>query len=118
MRDVLVQDNAQVALTGDEDAVGAFTADGADEPFGDGVHRRGLRCGRDRCDASGTEQRIEHGGELGIAVSDEMGEAMPGGFDVGGEVPCELGGPGGGRMPGDAEQVDPTRAMLDVTNAT
>ncbi len=39
VRDVLAQDSAQVPLAQDEHPVGAFGADGAYEPLGDGVGR-------------------------------------------------------------------------------
>ena len=47
------------------------------------------------------------GGELGVTVPDEAGEAASGGFEVCGEVPGQLDGPGGRQVSGDAEQVDP-----------
>jgi hypothetical protein len=72
-----------------------------------------LRRGHDRGDTDRGEHRVERGSELGVAVSDEMGEAVPGGFDIGGEVPGRLGGAGGGRVPGDAEQVNAAGGVLD-----
>ena len=43
--------------------------------------------------------------ELGVPVPDQAGEPAPGLLQVAGQVPCELGGPLAGRVPGDAEQV-------------
>ena len=80
VRDVLIQDYAELAFAGDEHPVSAFTTHGPDEPFGDGVHLRRLRSGRDRGDAGRAEHRVERGGELDVEVPDQMGETMSDGY--------------------------------------
>jgi hypothetical protein len=71
---VLVQDGAGVSLVVDQQFVGAFLADRADESFGVAVR---LRCpGRnlDYFDAVGGEDSVEGGGEFGVPVADQGSE--------------------------------------------
>jgi hypothetical protein len=56
---VLVEDYRGVALVVDEDPVGAFGPDAADEPFGVAVGSWCPRGDLDRLDALGGEHRIE-----------------------------------------------------------
>ena len=67
----------------------------------------------DRGDTDRGEHRVERGGELGIAVPDQMGETAPRGFQIGGEIPGQLGDPGSARIPGDTEQMHPAGGVLD-----
>jgi len=50
---------------------------------------------------------------LGVPVPDQVSEAVPGFFEVGGEIPGELGKPRAGRVPGHAQQVDPAGSVFD-----
>jgi hypothetical protein len=63
-----------VARSGDEDAVEAFAAQGADPAFGDrvGSWRPGWRL--DDADVGGVEHGVDGAGERGVAVSDEEAE--------------------------------------------
>ena len=67
----------------------------------------------DRLDADGGEHRVEAGGELGVPVADEEAEALPGIFEVGGEVAGHLGDPGAVGVGGDAEHVHDPPFDLD-----
>jgi hypothetical protein len=74
MAHILVEDGAGVSLVVDQQFVGAFLADRADEPFGVAVR---LRCpGRnlDYFDAVGGEDSVEGGGEFGVPVADQGSE--------------------------------------------
>jgi hypothetical protein len=65
---VAVEDRAGVVFVVDQDVVGAFAADGADEPFGVTVRPRCPRRDPDHLDACGAEDRVERGGELRVTV--------------------------------------------------
>ena len=97
----------------EQDAVEEFAADGADEAFGDRV---GPRCPH-RCfddpDLDGGEDRVEGGGELGVAVPDEEPEAPSGVVEVHAEVAGLLSQPGASGMSGDAEDVHTASGVLD-----
>ena len=71
---VPVEDSAGVSLVVDQQFIGAFVADAANEPFGEAVCLR--RPGRDLddVDAFGGEDRIECIGELGVPVTDQEAE--------------------------------------------
>ena len=56
---------------------------------------------------------VSKAGEFGVPVPDQMPEAMPGFFKVGGEVPGQLRKPRAGRIPGHAQHVDPAGSVLD-----
>jgi len=103
--DELLQDAAQVAWAGDEHAVGALVAYGAHEALRVRVHPRGLWRGLDDLDADRTKHGVEGVGELRVAVPDQVGEAVPGVFEGPRQFAGELGGPGGGGVLGDPEQV-------------
>ena len=103
----------RVPLIDKEDAVEEFAADGADEAFGDGV---GPWCSYRRWDdlnIGGCEDRVERGGELGVAIADEEPESLPGVVEVHGEVARQLGQPRASRVRGDAEDVDAAGGVLD-----
>jgi hypothetical protein len=87
------------------------------EPLRDRVHARGLRRGRYHLDTAGREHRVERGRELGVPVSDQVGEPAPGVGQVGGEFAGQLDGPGCGREPGDAQKVHLPHVVLKA-NAT
>lgn len=59
-----------MALVPDQGPVEAFSADGADPAFGDGVRPRGLDRGLDDADVLGGEDVVEAADELGIPVPD------------------------------------------------
>jgi hypothetical protein len=74
MTGVLVEDGAGMFLVVDQQLVGAFGVDAADEPF-----RRAVRPGRarmdlDHVDALGADDGVEGIGEFGVPVADEEAE--------------------------------------------
>jgi hypothetical protein len=69
--DILGQNMAQVALSGNKDPVSAFAANAPDPAFGDRARTRRPHW---RCDEPGAdrgEHRIEHSGEFGVPVADQ-----------------------------------------------
>jgi hypothetical protein len=103
---VLVEDVCGVAFVVDEDPVGAFGPDAADEPFGVAVGSWCLRWNLDRRDGLGDEHGIEGRAVLGVPVADEEPERRYSVVEVGGEVAGGLRGPCHRRVGGDAEDVD------------
>ena len=102
---VLGEDVQGVLLVVDQHAVGALGADAADESLGVGVHLRRLRRGLEDLDVLAGEDGVEGLGVAAVAVTQEVPEAAGAIVEVGQEVSGELGGPGRGRVSGDAEDV-------------
>ena len=103
----------RVPLIDKEDAVEEFVADGADEAFGDGV---GPWCSYRRLDdlnIGGGEDRVEGGGELGVAITDQEPELLAGFVEVHRQVAGQLGQPRSGRVSGDPEDVHAAGGVLD-----
>src|SRR5258706_10549275 len=111
--DVAAQDVTQMPVAGDEDPVGALAANRCDPPFCEGVYPGRLRRGGHNVDAGEGEHGVEGGGELRVAVPDQVGESAPGLLQVRGQVSGLLDGPVPCGMGGDAEQVDPPGPDLD-----
>jgi hypothetical protein len=110
---VLAEDRCGVALVDDEDLVEEFAADAADEPLGGRVRAgRSNRC-FDHLNPCGSEDGVEHGGELGVVVWDEVPEVLAGVVEVRGEIARLLGEPGAGGVGGDAEDVDLVGGVFD-----
>jgi hypothetical protein len=76
-------------------------------------HPGSLGRGRQYCRPGRGEHGVERGGELSVAVADQVSEPVPGFLQIGGEVAGELGGPLAGRVSGDAEQVHPSCLVFD-----
>jgi len=102
-----------VALVDDEDPVEEFSADAADEPLGDRVGSWGSNWRFDHLASGGSEDRIEAGGELAVAVPDEEAEVLHGVVEVHREIPGLLGQPRPGGVRGDAEDVDLAGGVVD-----
>jgi len=68
--DVLDQYLLEMLAPENEDPIGALSADGADEPFGERVRSWRSNGGLDDSDALGAEHLVETGGELGVPVAD------------------------------------------------
>src|SRR3954452_6391527 len=100
---VLAEHGGGVALVDDQDAVEEFSADRADEAFGDRVGPRCLPRRFDDRDVDGGEDGVEGGGELGVAVADEEPESLTGVVEVYEQVAGLLGEPGCGGVRGDAQ---------------
>jgi hypothetical protein len=73
-----------------------------------GTSRRDLDYG----DGFAGEDCVENGGEFGVAVADEVSELVGAVADLPQQVSGLLGGPGGGGVGGDAEDVDSAGADL------
>jgi hypothetical protein len=95
-----------VAFVVDEDSVGAFGPDAADEPFGVAVGSGCPRWDLDRFDAFGGEHCIEGRAVFGVPVADEEPECRDSVVEVGHEVAGGLCGPRHRGVRGDAEDVD------------
>jgi hypothetical protein len=109
----LVQHGCGVSLVEDQEAVEEFTADCPDKALGDRIRPWCPNRRLDDPDVDGGEDRVEGGGELGVAVADEEPEAAVGVVEVHEQVAGELGEPGAGRVGGDAEDVHPAAGVLD-----
>jgi hypothetical protein len=70
MIDILSQNVVKMALSGDEDPIGALAADAADPAFSKRVSPRRPDRRRDDPDADGAEYLVKPGGELGVPVPD------------------------------------------------
>jgi hypothetical protein len=110
---VVAQHGSGVLLVDDQDAVEEFATDGADEAFGDRVGPRCPHRSLDDPDVDGGEDRVEGGGELGVAVADQEPEASTGVVEVHAEVAGLLGQPGAGGVGGDAEDVYAAGGVLE-----
>ena len=71
MLDVLAQHRREVARSGDQEMIEAFTAQTADEPFRDRVRSRCPHWGADDADVRAGEDRVEGGSELAVPVADQ-----------------------------------------------
>jgi hypothetical protein len=109
---VAVEDRAGVSLVVDQQSVGAFVADAANEPFGVAVCLG--RPGRDLDDVEAFrgEDGIESFGELGVSVADQERERGDPLAEVHQKIPGGLGSPGRGRMSSYAEDVDSSGAYF------
>ena len=68
--DELLQRYREVARSGDQEVIEAFPAQRPD-PFGDGVRSWRSDQGADAADVGVGEDRVEGGGELAVAVTDQ-----------------------------------------------
>jgi hypothetical protein len=115
---VLAQHASGVGGVDDQDPVEEFSADSADEPFGDRVRpRRPHRDLDDLCAIAG-EYGIEGGGESGVTVPDQEPDPAAGVayriVEVHQQVAGLLHQPGYSRMRGYAEDPYPTGGLLDL----
>jgi hypothetical protein len=102
-----------VAPPGNEQPIGAFTADAAHPPLGDRVRSRRPHGSRDNVDAHRGEDRIERSGELGVPVADHKPQLVDTPAEVHKQVARLLRHPQSDRVRGDAGQMDPPAAVLD-----
>ena len=110
---VLGQYPTHVVLIDDQQPVKEFPAQGADDPFADGVCSGRLRRAGENPDARCREHGIEGAGELACAIPDQeldRGRALA---EVHQEVASCLCRPRAVWMCGDAGQVDAASAVLD-----
>jgi hypothetical protein len=85
-----------VAWSGDQEAVEAFAAKGADEAFRDRVCARRSYRGADDADVGAREHGVECGGELAVPVADQEPEPSEVVAEVHEQVAGLLGNPGSG----------------------
>jgi hypothetical protein len=74
---VLAQHGHQVALVPDQGPVQQLAPAAADPAFHDRVHSRRLDSGADHPGASGLEDGVERGGEVGVPVMQDELQAHP-----------------------------------------
>jgi hypothetical protein len=103
--DVFAERPLEMTPTEDERPVKAFTSDGADPSFGEGVRSRSADRGEDGFDAVRGEDRVEAPRVLGVSVPDQVAKASPP-FKVPREVAGGLRDPPGVGVRGHAGQMD------------
>lgn len=110
MAHVLVENGVGMSFMVDQQPVGAFGADAADEPFRVAV--RPGRTGRDlhNVDAFGGEDGVEGSGELGVPIADQEAEGADLIAQVHQQIAGGLGGPGRGRVSGHPQNMHPASA--------
>jgi hypothetical protein len=111
--DVLAEGVVEMPAAGDKDAVSALTPRAGDPPLADRVGPRRLDRRGDDPRAGRGEDGVERVGVLGIPVSDQELQAVGPLAEVHERVPGLLHGPRGGRVSGDAGQVNAAMVMLD-----
>jgi hypothetical protein len=102
----------EMTPTEDQRPVRAFTSDGADPSFGEGVRSRSADRGEDGLDAVRGEDLVEAPRVLGVSVPDQVAKPSPP-WQVPREVAGRLRDPGGVGMAGHAGQMDMPRPELD-----
>jgi hypothetical protein len=75
VRFVLAQHRSGMALVGDQGAVEEFSSDAAGETFGERVGPWRPDRGGEDVDVGAGEDRVDGGGELGVAIPDQDSEA-------------------------------------------
>jgi hypothetical protein len=103
MPHVFVQNMQQMALVPDQRPVQQFVAAALDPPFHDGIHSGRPDAAEHNLDAYVGEDLVEQGGELAVAIADEVPRFAAGVVQVHGEIPHRLGDPDGGGMRGGVE---------------
>jgi hypothetical protein len=110
---VFAEGVVEMPSAGDEDSVSALAPGTGDPPFADRVRARRLDRRGDDPRAGRSEYGVERVGVLGIAVPDQELQAAGLFAEVHERVPGLLDRPGGGRVGGDAGQVDAATVVLD-----
>ena len=87
------QYEVEVAWSGDQEVVEAFPAQGADEPFRDGVRPGCPDWGADDADIGAGEDGVEGGGELAVPVTDQESKPLGAVAEVHQQVAGLLGDP-------------------------
>src|SRR4051812_24557715 len=101
-----------VALAVDQHPVRALRPDASNEPFCIAVRARRPGWSLDDLDVVGGEHRVERLGELRVPVPDQEPKAADPVAEIHHEVTSLLGGPLGGRVSGDTEDVHPPGGNL------
>jgi hypothetical protein len=111
--EILAQHDVEVALSGDQEVVEAFPAQGSDEAFCDRVRPWRLDRGADDLDVGAGEDGVEGGCELAVSVADQESEPVGTVAEVHQQVAGLLGDPGAGGMGGDPGDVHAAAVVLD-----
>ena len=110
--DVFAERPVEMMPTEDERPVKAFTSDGADPSFGEGVRPRSADRGEDGLDAVRGEDRVEAPRVLGVSVPDQVAKPSPP-WQVPREVAGSLRDPAGVGVRRHAGQMHTPRPELD-----
>jgi hypothetical protein len=105
--DIRAQHHFEVAWTGDQDVVEAFSAQGADEPFRDRIRPRCPGRGPDDADVGAGEDGVERRRVLAVPVADQESVLVGSAAEFHQEVAGLLGDPGSGGVGGDPGAVHP-----------
>ena len=111
--DILAQHGGEVASSGDQDVVEAFSAQCPDEAFRDRVRPWSSGRGADDPDVDAGEDRVERGGELAVPVADQEPEPVGAIAEIHQQVTGLLGHPGTGRVGDDPSNVHAATLVLD-----
>ncbi|MDT4963614.1 MAG: hypothetical protein QOF87_3261 [Pseudonocardiales bacterium] len=107
---ILAQCGYELPIVEDQHPVPAFSADGADPPFGVGVGLRRTRRTTQHRDADISEHGIEARAELRVSIADQEPEAASLVTQINHEAAGLLGDPLPRRVPRDSQDVDPAGA--------
>ena len=113
MPQILSEDPGQLPLVPDQGPVQTVAAHRTHPPLGKGICSRRPRWTLHHLDAGRGEYGVECGGELGVAVTDQIPEPVHPFVKVHQKVAGLLGNPRPGRMGGDPGQIDPPPLNLD-----
>jgi hypothetical protein len=107
--DILAQDDTEMTFADNQQAVGALAAHGPHPPLGKGIRPRRLYRRLDHSGPRRSKHVVEHGGELGIAVTDQEPEDVAPLVEPHQEIPRLLRHPRPGRVRGHTQDVDGAR---------
>jgi hypothetical protein len=110
---VLREHHTQVSLTKDQETVGEFGSDRANEPFSDTVRPRTTRRNPDDADAHVSEDSIERRCKLTGPISEEEPELTDAIAKIHHQIADLLRSPPAVRIRGRAQQVHSTRSCPD-----
>src|SRR4051812_45009284 len=113
---VLAEHQCPMPFTEDQDPVQAYTAEGSDDAFADGVHPRRLRQGRDDSRLFGFEHLPKRGSEERITIINQEPQRAKAITQVHDEIAGLLHRPRTGRLRGHSPQVQSSGAVLNDTS--
>ena len=99
--------------SGDQEVVGTFSAQGADEAFRDRVRSGRSDRGADDPDIGTNEDCVERGGEFAVPVADQEPEPVRAIAEVHQQVAGLLRDPGAGGVGGDPGEVRMAAVVFD-----
>src|SRR4051812_9349111 len=110
---ILAQHDVEVAWSGDQDVVEAFSAQGGYEALGDCVRPGCPDRGANDADVGAGEHGVERGGELAVPVVDQEPEPVSALAELYEQVAGLLRNPIPGRVCGDPGEVHATAVVFD-----